>query len=370
MKRILILSCHTGDGHNSCALALKAEFERLGNACDFVDVLSFAGGKYKKLVTSAYNNLIVKSPKSFGLIYKIVESYNNAALPSPIYGANALYAPRLARFIRKNKYDFIISTHLFALETLTWLKNNGLLPVDFYGILTDYACVPFFNDTDSDLSFVGHEDLISECSAKGMDKEKILALGIPVRKEFSENISRTEARILLNINDDRKIILIMTGGMGVGNSVDIVSKLLNRGFNGRIIILTGRNKPLLSKINSLFDGNSRVNSVHFTDKVHIYMKAADILITKAGGISSTEAAVSGIPIVFSLALPGCETYNARFFSQRKMAVESKSSDEAAALALKILAEANQGDAMIQAQRDNINPYAARDIAEYLVEKNG
>ena len=106
----------------------------------------------------------------------------------------------------------------------------------------------------------------------------------------------------------------------------------------------------------------------FTDKVPKLLKISDVLLTKPGGLTSTEAAVANIPIVHTAPIPGCETLNARFFNKENMSVSAKSPAQIAKVALEIVSNEQKRKKMIEAQRLNINPHAADDICDFIISR--
>lgn len=166
---------------------------------------------------------------------------------------------------------------------------------------------------------------------------------------------------------DKKIYLIMTGGVGCENITELCDEFLKKTDSGHIAyILTGRNDELKEKILSLYP-DSRIVPVAFTDKVNIYMRASDVLLSKSGGLSSTEAAVSNIPFVSAKPIPGCETKNAMFFSSFGMSVKAENYTEAMDIAIYLAEDEEKAEKIREAQRKNINPYAARDIVLKVME---
>ena len=113
--KTLILSCHTGEGHNSAADAIYEELMSRDEDCKVVDALTFSGKKPNEIVTSSYNSLIVKAPNVFGWIYKAGDLYRSTRLTSPVYYANTLYAKNLLEYVNENQFDSIICTHLFPM---------------------------------------------------------------------------------------------------------------------------------------------------------------------------------------------------------------------------------------------------------------
>lgn len=367
--KVLVLSCSTGEGHNSAAYAIAEALEKSGAKCVLSDPVGFQSERAKNIVASAYNNLIKKVPAAFGAIYKAGAWYSGTDLPSPIYYANSHYADRLYSYITEQNFDSVVCTHLYGMEAMTAIYDKTQLNIPSYGILTDYTCIPFFGETKLTGYFIPHEELKSEMIENGLPEDRIICTGIPVRGRFSEDISKQQARNRLELSGDKKVILIMTGGIGGGNAAALCRELMQEAdADTAVYVLCGKNGELKEKIENEFSGNSSVRAIAFTEDVHLYLRAADVLISKPGGISSSEAASVGIPLVHTMAIPGCETKNAEFFAQRGLSVNAASLKAAAAEALHIINSPQLAEKMTALQKETIHADAAERIARHILEK--
>ena len=367
--KILILSCRTGEGHNSAAKAVKEALDGFGAECELADALTFSGRRPNEIVTNSYNRIIVKAPGMFGLIYKAGDLYSSTGLASPVYWANSLYAERLRAYIENGGFSAVVCSHLFPMEALTWLKRRGEITQKCFGILTDYTCIPFFHETDLDAYFIPHTEVAKECLEKGMAAEKLLTTGIPVRQTFSDRVKKQTAREQLSIPAECKLFLIMTGGIGCGKVFDVCDGILAKsGEDACVVVLSGRNGQLKADLDSRYSLDARVRAVPFTTEVSLYMNAADVLLTKPGGISTTEAAVANVPLCHTMPIPGCETKNAALFEKRGMSVRANSPREAAEKALALMEDNVLRERICKMQRKQINPHASRDIAAYVLNQ--
>lgn len=365
--KILILSCKTGEGHNSAAKAMEEAFKRLGAECEIKDPVSFGGDKAKKAVSSLYNGIIKKTPKVFGAIYKIGEFYDRTELPSPVYYANSLYAKNLDEYIRNNNIDAVVCTHLYGMEAMTAIKKKFGCPVPCYGIFTDYTCIPFIGDVKMTAMFVPHDEIKQEYIYMGYREDKVFSYGIPVSNSFNEDISREDAREELGIDSDKKMILIMTGGVGCGKIYELCEELKEVCKEENMIyVMTGHNNDMKEEIDEKYRGTDNIRTVSFTHKVNLYIKSSDVLITKPGGLSSTEAAVAKVPMVQFMTIPGCETKNADFFRKHEMALKADSIKEAAYCAKILLCDKDTSERMKAMQKECINENAADDIAKKII----
>lgn len=365
--KALILSCSTGEGHNSAAFAVEEALASRGAACVLADPVSFGSERAKKVVASTYNNIIKKVPAAFGMLYKAGNWYSSTSLPSPIYYANSLYAKNLCAYIEEQGFDLVVCTHLYAMEAMTAIHTKGLTSVPCYGVLTDYTCIPFFSDTKLTGYFIPHEELKEEIVRGGIPAGRTFCTGIPVSPRFNQEMTRQEARNYLVIDRDKTVILVMTGGVGCGHVSELCGKLLQKAdARTCIYVLCGRNSDMKEQIDREYGGDDRVQTVTFTKKVNLYMKAADVLITKPGGISSSEAAAVGIPLVLAMGIPGCETKNAAFFAEHGMAVNAASLAEAANAAWYLVENGAAAEQMIRMQKQTIHADAAERIADILM----
>ena len=375
--KAVILSCNTGEGHNTAGKAIYKKFLQMGVECDFVDTLSIAGMKVSRTGNNSYVGITTSVPAVFGMMYSLgraVSDLNTRHLhiKSPVYAANTLYRRKLSQFIKNGGYDVAVMPHLFPAECLTSLKKHGKLDIPFVCVATDYACIPFWEETVPDYFVIPHRELAEDFYSRNIPKDKLLPFGIPVSDAFRGKTDRAEARSALGLPDDKPILLMMSGSMGFGGLEDMTRALYQKfGRNVRIIILCGRNESMRSHLAEIFAGNPDVLLQPFTDKVSLFMDAADIVFTKPGGLTSTEAAVKNVLLVHTPPIPGCETINAEFFSSRGMSVcagINASPEDIAESAYALWRDRDAQEKMLRAQRDNIHPDSADEICRFILEK--
>ena len=364
--KVLLLSCDTGCGHNSAARAVGEAFDRIGVENKLVDPLSFDECRAGDIASAVYTEILRKAPGLFGALYKMGDIYSSTKITSPVYLANKVYSERLGRYIAENRYDRVVCTHLFPMEAVTALKKRGF-SVPCYGVLTDYTCVPFFEETKLDGYFIPHDDLRHEMILHGMPQSRLISTGIPVSERFSKHVPKSEARERLGIPQNEKMLLVMSGGVGCGNIYELCGEIASMKNNFRAYILVGRNNEMKEEIDRRFGSSGRIKTVAFTDDVNLYMNAADAMISKPGGLTSTEAAVSGIPLVQLLTYTGCEAKNIEFFSSRGMSLKADGLHEAVIKALSLMNSPERSAKIIAAQRQNSYADAADRIAVRVIE---
>lgn len=369
--KALILSTGTGEGHNSAAKAVKEQFDKNGIACEMADALDFASDKAASYGRRVYVWSTVKAKAVFAGAYRAGRAITSARHKSPVYYANALYAGKLYKYIMENGFDTIIMPHLFPAEAVTYMMKKYRPSISTYFVATDYACIPFTEETEMDYYFIPHEDLKEEFAGRGIPEEKLIPTGIPVSERYVNLPDRAECRDKLGIAQDRKCILIMTGSMGYGNVESLIGHLVaGTGEDTSIYVMGGTNERLKQSLRQTYAQINRVEVLDFTKQAHVYMAAADVLFTKPGGLTSSEAAAACVPIVHTHPIPGCEERNVAFFTARGMSVSDKKEEEVVRKGLELLRHQEIQDAMRENQRRFGRPDAAEKIFQFIAEKNG
>lgn len=367
---ILLLSCSTGEGHNHAARAIAEELERRGIPYAAADPIAFRSKRASKLAASAYSRMIQKVPGTFNALYKMGNLYSSTGRRSPVYWANSLCARSLSAYIAQQGFSAVICTHLFAMEAMTAARQEGLCALPCFGVLTDYTCIPFTEETRLDGYFVPHADLTEELVGKGIPREHIFPTGIPVSGKFVRPADRGEARGRLALPAEKTVVLVMGGSAGCGHMGRLCRELSAYPGDWIVNVLVGRNREMEETLERQFGGSDRIRPVAFTEDVDLYMSAADVIITKPGGLTSTEAAVANVPLVHLLSYAACEVRNVEFFSARGMSVWAQDEAQAAAAAWELARDGERRARMIAAQRREINPQAAEDIVESVVSYSG
>lgn len=364
--RILILSCNTGEGHNMAGKALMEELNSRGHKAWMQDMMLLAGNRTSRMIGGGYVGLVKHMPGAFHLLYKAGEKVSSSKHKSPVYYANTLLAGKVENYIDRQRPDVIVTTHLFPAETLTCLRRRGRLLQKTVVLTTDYTCIPFWEETECDFYILPQKAMIEEYVQKGIVPEKLLPFGIPVSRAFTLPKEKRQARIDCGLNPEVPAYLIMSGSMGFG-SINVFAELLFRQCKKgeQIVIICGHNKSMEKTLKKQFGGRSRVHVIGFTDRVSDYMDACDVIFTKPGGLSSTEAAVKKIPIVHTAPIPGCETKNLRFFKACGMSLASKKMEEQIAFGKKLVDDGEMARQMREAQEKHMPPFAASHLADFL-----
>lgn len=365
---ILILSCDTGEGHNAAGKAIEEAALLRGHTVTMMDMFLLSGKKTSHAVGGAYVGIVKHVPHLFGFLYKLGLTISSAKRKSPVYYANGLLAKKLSDYIEQNRFDVIVTPHLYPAETLTKMKKKGILSAPAVAVGTDYTCIPFWEETNLDCYIIPHEDLVEEYVKRGVPAEKLLPYGIPVKQSFCQTARRNEAREKCALPKDIPIFLVMSGSMGFGKLAVFSAELALRCKSGEhIIIICGNNEKMRKILKKEFYFNKRVHILGYTNNVSLYMDACDVIYTKPGGLTSTEALVKNIPIVHTAPIPGCETANRNFFGARHLSISSRHLTKQVQLGKALINDEHLRNQMLSAQKVHRKPDCAMRIMDKLEE---
>lgn len=338
MKKVLILSCSTGQGHNSCAQAVKEYFEKQKVDCAIQDSLNFISKAFSNFLSRGHSFIYRYLPGLFRWGYG--QSENHPAVlkeTSLIYKLLTRRTDRMYHYIKAEGFDTVICTHIFSAMMLTQMLKEYPLHIETAFIATDYTCHPGMNSSDLGKYFIPDELLVGDFVNMGLEKKRIVATGIPVRESFHKHVEKSDAKRLLNIRSNSKHLLVMSGSMGCGpiaRMLKIISQKMNK--NMEVTVICGTNKRLFRKLNRRYRNNFDIHIVGYTKQMSLYMDSADLYLTKPGGISVTEAAVKKLPMLFVNAVAGCEEYNMNYFEERGAAASDPSPKELASRSINLL----------------------------------
>ena len=365
--RVLILTCNTGGGHNAVAAALAESFRRLGVSSDTEDGLSFISQKASRFVSKWHTRFYRRYPKLYKAGYMSAENdAESNDRDNPVYRYMARGARRLGRAIQDGGYDAVVCVHVIPAMMMTELRRQHETGPVFCFVATDYTCSPTVGGCTPDICVIPHEELAEEFVSCGIALETLLAAGIPVRAVFRERGDRAAARSELALPPEGRHIVLMSGSIGCGPMADIAAELEVRMERGDFAsVLCGSNRQMLYALRRR--GFRRVEAVGFTDRVHRYMDSADVLVSKPGGISITEAGTRGTPLLLADMVGGCETRNQEFFHAHGWAETCQPEDMADA-ALALLDQPERRQALVAQQHRDFDGLAADRIAQAVYDR--
>ena len=322
--KVLLLTVTAGYGHHATAKALADMFEQKGAQTKIVDVYEYISKVVRTSISQGYLLSSKYTPDLYRLFYTQT-SKKKAKLNKMniVKMVNTLGAFKFEHFVDHFEPDAIVCTHVFAAHLISEMKARGMVDAPCVGIVTDYCIHPYWEDVVNMEALVTASELITHTAVKrGIPKERIHPLGIPIHPKFNKHISREEACEQIGLDPKRFTVLVMGGSMGYGNSRKLVKQIARIGIDFQILAVCGNNKRAYSRLTAFqeeYTGDCTLHVMGFVDNVEVLMSAADCIITKPGGLTVSEAIAKGVPMILINPIPGQEERNVEFLLNNGMA---------------------------------------------------
>ena len=365
--KILVLSMTVGQGHNSTSKALRAALLKKGHQCDILDTYKFLNKAIGLGFDKGYVAMGRFVPKLNETIYKGAEKANGRAdmkLYFPWAFAN-LAKSKLQKYIDEEKPDVIVCSIVMTAMLITALKEAGTYDdrIKSIGIVTDYSLHPFWEYTAMDYFVAANELLIPEFTQRGIPENKILPTGIPVDPKFARAIPRNEARRKLGLDLDKFTVLLASGGMGFAGMTPVMEDV-DQMEGIQLVAVCGSNKRLKSRLTAM-EYKNEVHVLGFVDNMEEYIDAADIVITKPGGLSSSETVAKGKPLLLMKPMPGVENMNLAFLLNNSLAVHCSQYQSVSQVIMQLRLNDLKLKEMERAQRKWGKKHSAKTLAEFI-----
>lgn len=371
MKKILILYAAYGGGHLSAAKSLKNYIDKnyQNVETNLVDCMKYINKPIEKITTGAYKEMAKKAPWVWKKVYYNSEKGLLGKFSST---TNKFMSHKLLHLFEDYKPDLVISTHPFGTQMTEYLKKKNKVNCKLATILTDFAPHDqwLVGNEYGDYYFVSHkkmkESLIKDF---GVDEAKVYATGIPLSERFSQKFDTNEIYNLFELDKNKKTILFFGGGefgLGKEKTVSILKILTNHLDKYQIIAVSGRNPKMNSAFKNLANELGNPSSLKIFDyitNVPEAMHISDLVITKPGGLTTTESLASHLPILVINPIPGQEEENAEFLVQAGVAIWLKSSDNSDEIITKLLNSPNK----LEEMRNNTEKLAHIDSTKNICE---
>lgn len=351
--KILLLTAATGGGHLRASNAVERYIrDNTGHDVKSVDTLKAVGRFLDKTVCDSYLFMAKKVPALFGRLYKQTNKQN--LFSDLVPKLSGMFSNLLLPAIEAYHPDVIITTHPFATEMVSDLKEDGSVTAPLICILTDYGVHRAWIADYVDAYVVASDDMVPELMTFGVPKEKIYPFGIPVHDVFFDREDRSMILRDLNFDPELPTLLFMAGSFGVSNIIKLYRDLTETNVKMQIIVITGRNRKLYEAFEKELASGARLPTrlIYFTDEVEKYMHASDLLVTKPGGLTVSEALACNLPLAVFDAIPGQEEDNANFLKTHDMGVRLHKGDDFAEQISSLLMEKQK----LQAMRENCEEF--------------
>jgi processive 1,2-diacylglycerol beta-glucosyltransferase len=368
--RVLIATVTAGGGHLAAAAALEEAWRALrpGDVVEQVDLGKFFSPLHRKIVSDGYVKLVNHAPELWGMMFaktdkpKAAQTLNRVRA---IFPSNS--RSRFARYVKQFKPDVVLCTHYFPLETLHHLrrKRGGPRPLAV-SVVTDFEAHALWMDACVDLYCVAAEQTKARLVARGAAEENVVVTGIPISARFSARLDVKAVRKTLGLRDDLPVLLVPSGGFGMGPVGDILAELDKVGRPFQSMVVTGRNQELRREL-AAQDRKHPTQVLGFVTNMHELMGVADLIITKPGGLTSSEALALGKPLFILNPIPGQEAANSDFLLEHGAAAKVNRVEDLPYRLAQLLGSRKLAE-MGRAAKALGRPQAARDIVNEVVRR--
>jgi len=370
--RILILSITAGQGHNRTAKAVADAAESRGHECRIVDTFEYVSPAMGELVDGGYRLSVALTPKAFRAAFHSFERAeqqdNNASILKAYKSISNRLSMELEPVYDEFRPDAVVCTMSFIAQIATSIYERGKCDAPRLGIVTDYTLHPFWLGTKLDVLVTPSEQLTEGFVHRGIDRSVIHPLGIPISQAFSNKIGRQEACRMLGI-DDMPTILLMGGSMGHGDIYKTIESMDRIPSLFQILAVCGSNKRMENKLKGL-QTRQPMHVYGYTDQVHVMMEAADLIVTKPGGLTVSEAIAKQLPMVLINPIPGQEERNMDFLTNFGMGMRANRTLPVSEVVGQLIMSEERRRMMREAQALFGKPNAAADVCTILEELVG
>ena len=368
---VLIMSASVGAGHLRAAQALELAFRQTAPDATIknVDVLSLTNAAFRRLYGTAYLDLVNKAPHILGYLYDMMDRPR-----SPKHRSDrlriAVQKLNLKKFIdllKSEPWDVIVNTHFLPAEMVASLRRKGKLRTPHCTVTTDFEthrlwvnqpCEHFFTATQEGALYLEHW---------GVPAGTTTATGIPIHPVFSEPKDRAACLKRQGLKGDRPIIVQMAGGFGVGPVEKLYQAILQIETPVEIVVVAGRNEGLRQRLTEIdVPTRHRAKVLGFTDQMDELMLLADLVVSKPGGLTTSEVLARGAAMAIVNPVPGQESRNSDFLLENGAAIKINNLATLTYKLSDLLADRPRLARLKENARRLGRPRAAFDIAERVL----
>ncbi len=326
MTRALILTASYGSGHNTAAQSLARAFEAQGVETVVVDHFrDLVHPLFERATRGLYYAMIRRAPVLWGLAYAVGDTMSSDAIGT--CGVTRLGGPRLRRLIATLAPDVVVTVHPTPAVVMSMLAEDGQRVPPHTTVVTDFVAHSQWMAPRIDRYCVAADEVRHQYVARGIPAERIVVTGVPLRPEFEDTIDAGEARAAFGLSAGAPVVLGMAGSHGTfGRLPDVARALVLSRHRLQGVVVTGTDPTLARRLRTL-TANTGVRTVPYVTDIRRLMAAADLLVTKAGGMTLAESLAAELPVLTYGSIAGQERSNELFASRAGIALVARSRRE-------------------------------------------
>lgn len=321
--KLLILYVSAGAGHQQAAFALrKVAEENFSIMAGAVDILDYTPAYFKRFYTGSYLEIVKRIPELWGYLYDRSYKYKKPTLTARLHHvAGNIYLSRLVQYVRDFRPDALVFTHFLGWGALGPLKRLKILDIPFYCVVTDFAIHSFWINKHIDKYYVATEGEKRVLKHHGFNNKQIMTTGIPVDPAFSTKFNKTQLRRKLKLNPRLPMVLMISGRYNFKGYEQLLASFNDVKKKLQLIVLAGRQESLLSSLTNIARGiKMPVRLYGMVDNMHELMAASDIVVTKPGGLTTSEVLACNTLMAIIDPIPGQEQRNSDYLLESGVAI--------------------------------------------------
>jgi processive 1,2-diacylglycerol beta-glucosyltransferase len=336
--KVLIATVTAGAGHLQAAAALEENWRELCPEDEVrrVDLMEFVPRLQRKIYTEGYVKLVEHAPDLYAMVFKKTDKPDLMRRLARFRRTFAAQANRgFVKSLKSFAPDIVLAPHFLPLEIMGGIAKHLEKQPYTVCIVTDFEAHSLWIEESADLYCVAAEETRGSLVARGVKPECVIVTGIPISKRFSRPINGEEVRKRYGWRDDLPIVLVLGGGFGMGPVAEILDQIDQVATPLQLAVVAGRNEKLRSELS----GQQRrwpTDILGFVSNMEELMAVASLLISKPGGLTTSEAMASGKPLLIVNPIPGQETANSDFLLEHGAAIKVNRLEDIAPRLQKIL----------------------------------
>ena len=373
-KRILVLSASAGAGHLRAAEAVELALREQDPAAhvEHHDVLQLTHAAFRRLYGKAYLDLVDHAPHALGWMYDRLDRPPKSGRADRLrHLVQKLNLKPLLEFLKRGPWDAFVNTHFLPAEMIAALKRKRRIAVPQITVTTDFDTHRLWVNEPCERYFTATTDGAEWLAAFGVARERITVSGIPIHPRFARRLGAADARAALGLGGARPVVVQLAGGFGVGPIEQIAQALLSLATPIELVVIAGRNVAARERVAALpVPPRHRLHAHGFTDRIDEFFAAADLLVSKPGGLTTSEALARGLPLAIVNPIPGPESRNSDFLLENGAAIKVHHVATLATKVGELLADAARLKRLRAQAKALGRPQAADDVARAALELAG